>query len=118
MVVQFMEHDNEMSQPDPYNNGWDLPLQRLDQALQARICALSKLSYVPSKNEGSHLDSHATMIVCGKYYHILSRSRINATVSAFSNDIGTMQIPIMDAVIAYNYPDTTKVWLSIVCNVL
>ena len=37
----------------------------------------------------------------------------------FINDVGTMQIPIIiDAVIAYDCPDTTKVWLLIVCNVL
>ena len=71
-----------------------------------------------SKNEGTHLDSHANMVVCGKHCHILSRSGINATVSAFTDDVGTMQIPIIDAVIAYDCPDTTKVWLLIVRNVL
>ena len=58
------------------------------------------------------------MIVCGKYCNILSQSGINATVSAFTDDVGTMQIPIVDAVIEYNCPDTTKIWLLIVRNVL
>ena len=67
-----------------------------------------------SKNEGAHLDSHANMVICGKYCHILSRSGINTTVSAFTNDVGTMQILIIDAVITYNCPDTNKIWLLIV----
>ena len=71
-----------------------------------------------SKNEGSHLDSHTNMVVCGKYYYILSRSRVNATVSAFADDVGTVQILIMDAVIAYGCPDANKAWLLIICNVL
>ena len=71
-----------------------------------------------SNNEGTRLDSHANMVVCGKYCHILSRSRINAMVSAFTDDVGTMQIPIIDAVILYDCLDTTKVWLLIVRNVL
>ena len=106
-----MEHEDEdeMSQPDPHNNGWDPPPQQPDQVLQARICALSKLSSMSSKNEGSHLDSHANMIVCGKHCHILSQSEINATVSTIVNDVGTIQISIIDAVIAYDCPDTTKV---------
>ena len=85
---------------------------------QAKICTLSKLSFVSSKNEGTHLDSHANMMVCGKYCHILSQSEINATVSAFTDDVGTMEIPILDAVIAYNCLDTNNVWLLIVQNVL
>ena len=58
------------------------------------------------------------MVVCGKYCHILSRSGINATVSMFTNNVGTLQIPIVDAVITYNCSDTDKVWPSIVQNVL
>ena len=106
-----------MSQPDTNKYGWDPPSQQPDEALQARICALSKLSSVRFENEGSQLDLHANMILCGKHCHILSRSGINATVSAFTDDVGTMQIPIVDAVIAYYYPDTTKIWLLIVPNV-
>ena len=71
-----------------------------------------------SKNEGTHLDSHANIVVCGKYCHILSRSGINTTIPVFTNDVGTMQIPIVDAVITYNFPDTNKVWLLIVRNFL
>ena len=98
-----------LSQPDTNKYGWDPPSQRPDKALQARICALSKTSSVRSKNEGSHLDLHANMIVCGKHYNILSRSGINATVSAFTDDVRRMQIPIVDAVIALDCPDTMKI---------
>ena len=90
------------------NDGWTPTPQRPDERLQAKICTLSKVSSVSSKNEGTHLDSHANVLVCGKYCHILSWSGINATVSAFNNNVDTMQIPIMDDVIAYNCPDTKK----------
>ena len=49
------------------------------------------------------------MVVCGKYCHILSRLGINATVSIFADDVNTVKIPIIDAVIAYDSPDTNKV---------
>ena len=62
------------------------------------------------------MDSHANMVVCDKHCHILSQSEINAMVSAFTNNVGTMQIPIVDAVIPYNCPDTNKVWLLIIRN--
>lgn len=67
-----MEHEDEMSQPDLHKHGWDPPLQRPDQALHAKIYVLSKLLPVLSKNEGSHLDSYAHMIVRGKHCHTLS----------------------------------------------
>ena len=103
---------------ESHKDEWAPTPQGLDERLQAKICTLSKLSSISSKNEGTHLDSHANMVVCGKYCHILSRSEINATVSVFTDDVGTMQILIMDAVIAYNCSDTNKVWLLIVRNVL
>ena len=110
--------EERLLQPDSNIYGWDPPPQRPNVALQVRICTLSKLSSVTSKNEGSHLDSHTNMNVCGKYCHILAQSGINVTGSAFTDDVGTMQIPIIDAVITYDCPDTTKVWLLIVQNVL
>ena len=61
-----------------------------------------------SENEGSHLDSHADMVVCGKHCYILSCFGINATVSANANDLCTMQIPSMDAVVTYNCLIQTK----------
>ena len=63
------------------------PLQRPDEKLQANIYALSKLSSLLSKNKGSHLDSHANIVVCGKHFHILSRFGVNATVSVFANNV-------------------------------
>ena len=111
LTVRFMDNESQ-------NDGWTSTSQRPDKRLQAKICTLSKLLSVSSKNEGTYLDSHANMVVCGKYCHILSRSGISATVSMFTDDVGILQIPIIDAIIAYNYPDTTKVWLLIVRNVL
>ena len=100
------------------NDVWTPTPQQPDEWLQAKICTLSKLSSVSSKNGGTYLDSHANMVICGKYFHILSRSGINATVSAFTDDVGTTQILIIDTVISYNCPDTNKVSLLTVRNIL
>ena len=61
-----------------------------------------------SKNQGTYLDPHANMVVCGKYCPVLSQSGINATVPVFTNDVGTIQLPIMDTVRAYDCHDTSK----------
>ena len=90
------------------NDRWTPTPQRPDERHQAKICTLLKLSSVSSKNEGTRLVSYTNMVVCGKYCRILSRSGINATVSAFTDDVGTMQILIVDDVIANNCPDTNK----------
>ena len=92
LTVQFIEGES-------CNDGWTPTPQQLDERLQIKICTLSKLSSVSFKNKGTYLDSHANIVVCGKRYHVLSQSGINATVSAFTNDVGTIQIPIVDVVI-------------------
>ena len=52
--------------------------------------------------EGStHLNSHANMVVVGKICLIISYSDHSAVVSGFTHEIGTVQVPIVDAVIAY-----------------
>ena len=52
--------------------------------------------------EGStHLDSHANMVVVGKICLIISHSDHSAVVNGFTHEIGTVQMPIVDAVIAY-----------------
>ena len=58
------------------------------------------------------------MIVCGRHCHILLQSGVNATVSTFTDDVDTMNVPIIDAIIAYDCPDTRKIWLLVVRNVL
>ena len=58
------------------------------------------------------------MVVCGKYCHILSRSGTNTTVLAFADDIGSMNVPIVDKVIVYDCLYSQKVYLLIVGNIL
>ena len=63
-----------------------------------------------SKNEGNHLDTHTNMMVCGKYCHVLSRLGINDAISAFCDNTGTMQIPIInDVIVYYDCPDKNNV---------
>ena len=54
------------------------------------------------KSDGNHLDSHANMIVVGKSdCYIISHSDTTAVFNAFTNDISTIEVPIVDALIVY-----------------
>ena len=53
---------------------------------------------------GSHLDSHANMIVVGSDCHIISKSTHSAVVNAFTKDVGTIEVPIIDALLVYEDP--------------
>ena len=66
-----------------------------------------------STNEGSHLDSHANMVVCGRHSYIISRSEKNATVSYFVKDVGTIKVPFVDAMVVYECPITQKGVLTV-----
>ena len=70
--------------------------------------------------EGStHLDSHANMVVVGKICLIISYSDHSAVVSGFTHEIGTVQVPIVDAVIAYEDEyQAGKIYYLVVRNAL
>ena len=38
-------------------------------------------------NDGTHLDSHANMVVCGKYCWVFADSGLKADVTAFSDEV-------------------------------
>ena len=67
---------------------------------------------------GCHLDSHANMIVVGSDCHIISRSTHSAVVNAFTKDVGTIEVPIIDALLVYEDPTTGKIYYLIARNVL
>ena len=70
--------------------------------------------------EGStHLNSHANMVVVGKICLIISYSDHSAVVSGFTQEIGTVQVPIVGAVIAYEDEyQAGKIYYLVVRNAL
>ena len=68
---------------------------------------------------GSHLDSHANMIVCGRHCFVLSVSSITAEVNAFSTEVGQMHsVPIVDAIIVHENEFTNQIYFLVARNVL
>ena len=70
-------------------------------------------------NGGSHLDSHANMIVIGKHYYVLANSGHTAELHTFAEDIRSLQrVPIVDALLLYECPYTGKIFILVARNVL
>ena len=71
-----------------------------------------------NKSGGNHLDSHVNMIVVGGDCYIISRSDITAVVNASTDDVGTIEVPIVDALIVYEDDMTGNSYYLIARNVL
>ena len=66
----------------------------------------------------SQLDSHANMIVFGKYCFIISKSWKEAIVNAFIDQVGTITVPIIAAAVAYDCPWYQTTYILIARNIL
>ena len=66
----------------------------------------------------TELDSHANMPVVGRHVYILSKTGKTVDVSAFSPDLPTLQIPVMDAALKYTCSITGKVYILVIWNAL
>ena len=65
----------------------------------------------------THLDSHANMVVVGKYVTIINRSGKSADMRPFSGDCSKLEaVPIVDAVVAYYFPHTLETFIPVVRN--
>ena len=56
--------------------------------------------------------------MCGKGCYIISRSSHTAVVNAFTKDVGTIEVPIVDALLVYEDEFTGKIYYLIARNVL
>ena len=64
------------------------------------------------------LDSHANMRVFGKYCFIISKYGKEAIVNAFTDQVGTITFPIVDAAVAYDCPWSQTTYILITRNIL
>ena len=70
-------------------------------------------------DSATDLDSHANMIVVGGHAFVFSHSGQSVDVKAFTDEVsGLSKVPIVDAVIAYNFPHTGGTFLLAVINYL
>ena len=105
--------------------GWDPPAPteyvkfRIAAAI-AQIGNASVNSYLLG-NSCTELDSHANMCVLGKHCYLLTELSTVRTVNvgAFSDSAGGLNnVPIVDALLAYNCERTNQVYLLMFKNVL
>ena len=106
-------------------DGWDPPI--INHYLSFRIAAAFARIGNASVNDqfggGVHteLDSHANMCVLGKHCYLLSElsTARSVHVAAFSDSAGGLNnVPIVDAMIAYDCKRTNQVYLLILRNAL
>lgn len=67
----------------------------------------------------TELDSHANMVVLGRFVTIIRRTGRSVDVQAFAEDVPTMKsVPLVDAVVAHDCPCTQTTTLLIFTNAL
>ena len=67
----------------------------------------------------TELDSHSNMVVIGKQAFIFSHSRQYADVQAFDKYLKDLpEVPIVDAVMAYDCPSSEGIYMLVVSNYL
>ena len=80
------------------------------------VTSMGTGDYIASTTE---LDSHVNMIVMGKQAFLLSNSVQSVDVKAFPEVVdGLYKVPIVDAVIVYDFPCTGDTFLLVVRNYL
>ena len=82
---------------------------------------MSSVDTSADSGEESHteLDSHANMVVVGMHAYILNYTGLNAEVSPFTSSYDALKnIPIIDAIIEYDYSLYGKTYLLVCHNAL
>ena len=99
------------------------------KALKADICSVDGNDHLTSNNINndinhynitqSELDSHANMIVLGKECFVFESTGQTCNVKPFDPALGTaLDVPIVDAAIAYDCPFTHETYILIIRNAL
>ena len=108
-------------EPGNMINGYNPPVP--NGHLLMKIAAVISDASVTKKvdeNEGrTELDSHANMCVLGRQCYIISHSGKSVNVGAFTESAGGLnEVPIVDAMLAYDCKRTNQVYLLVLRNVL
>ena len=106
-------------------DGWDSPIisHYLSYRIAAAVAQIGNASVDDQFGGGfcTKLDSHANMCVLGKYCYLLSELSTAQTVhvGVFSDSAGGLNnVPIVDAMIAYDCERTNQVYLLVLRNAL
>ena len=80
-------------------------MEHNEQIIERMMTFISSSGYNVCFGSSTELDSHANMVVIGKQAFIFSHSGQYANVQAFTDEVkGIPKVPILDAVIAYDFP--------------
>ena len=75
--------------------------------------------FVDDIGSRTELGSHANMVVVGQNAIIFDTTGETCTVNSFSKSAGKIEhVPIVDAVVAYDYPYEANVYLLLMRNAL
>ena len=89
--------------------------------IRSDICDVNNNSnnaYNESDESRMELDSHTNMPVVGKHAYILSETGRTADEKAYNPQYEAMVIPIVDAVVQYDCPDTGNNYILVIRNAL
>ena len=75
-------------------------------------------SFRRNKKHSGTRYSHANMIVFGKDCFIISKSGKEAIVNDFTDQVGNITVPIVNAAVAYDYPWSQITYILIAKNIL
>ena len=100
-------------------DGYDPPKPN-EHILTKIAVVIGNTSTTSADESGSRieLDSHANMCVLGKQCYVLSKSGKSVDVGAFTESAGGLnQVPIVDAMLAYDCKRINQVYLLVLRNV-
>ena len=79
--------------------------------------ATTEGGYKDDQMKSAQIDSHENMVVLGQQAIIINRSGKSANVSTFSSYCSKLEaVPIVDAVVSYDFPHTLETFILVVRN--
>jgi hypothetical protein len=126
------------SQPENQNRTWD-PGGNPDPEWRNKLIKINVSSYIYSllatvlvsdvnvaddnmmdvgEASRTELDSHANMSVVGRHAYIISYTEKVAEVNPFTPDYDSMEVPIIDAAVRYEYPYDGASYILVIRNAL
>ena len=98
---------------------WELCMEPNKNLIERMMTSISSSGTNVCCKSSTELDSHANMVVIGKQAFDFSHSGQYENVQAFADEVkGIPKVPIVDAVIDYDCPQSGHTYLLVVRNAL
>ena len=110
--------DSNFHQPTSRAIG-ELCMEPNEHLIKRMMTLISSSGYNVCYEYRTELDSHANMVVIGKQVFVFSHSGQYANVRAFTDEVKSIpKVPMVDAVIAYDCPQSGQTYLLVVRNAI